>query len=223
MPKEAYYFSHDSNAHDDPKCILLIEQLGMEGYGIYWLLLELLRDQPDYSYPLNLLSALAKRYNTSTEKITTVVKNYDLFNNDDVKFWSISLNKRMERVDEIRRNAIKAGIKSGEVRRMLSTGSTDVKQPLNGCSTDDEQRKEKKGNKIKRNIYGEFQNVLLSDEEYTKLEIKFNSTLKDRIEKLSEYMASKGKTYKSHYATILNWARKDDKQPVDHGPWNMRG
>ena len=33
MKKDAYYFSHDSNAQDDPKCMLLIDQLGMEGYG----------------------------------------------------------------------------------------------------------------------------------------------------------------------------------------------
>jgi len=46
--KNAYYFSHDSNAKDDPKCVLLIEQLGLEGYGIYWILIEILRDQPGY-------------------------------------------------------------------------------------------------------------------------------------------------------------------------------
>lgn len=34
MSKDAYYFTHDSNAKDDPKCALLIDQLGMEGYGI---------------------------------------------------------------------------------------------------------------------------------------------------------------------------------------------
>ena len=38
MSKDAYYFTHDSNAKDDPKCALLIDQLGMEGYGIYWML-----------------------------------------------------------------------------------------------------------------------------------------------------------------------------------------
>lgn len=49
MSKDAYYFTHDSNAKDDPKCALLIDQLGMEGYGIYWMLIEVLRDQPDHN------------------------------------------------------------------------------------------------------------------------------------------------------------------------------
>ena len=42
------YFPHDSNAKDDPKCMVLIDQLGMEGYGIYWVLIEL-RDTTDAS------------------------------------------------------------------------------------------------------------------------------------------------------------------------------
>ena len=56
--------------------------------------------------------------------------------------------------------------------------------------------------------YGEFNNVLLTDEEYHKLE---QANLLTYIDKLSSYIASKGKKYKSHYATILNWSRKDIK------------
>ncbi|MDH6357635.1 DUF4373 domain-containing protein [Parabacteroides sp. PF5-9] len=96
MKKDAYYFPHDSNAKDDPKCVLLIDQLGLEGYGIFWILIETLREQPDYKYPLNLLPALARRYNTSAEKIGTVVRSYELFNIEDEKiFFSESLIKRM--------------------------------------------------------------------------------------------------------------------------------
>jgi len=40
MAKDAYYFSHDSNSQDDPKCMILIDQLGMEGYGIFWACVE---------------------------------------------------------------------------------------------------------------------------------------------------------------------------------------
>ena len=61
MSKDAYYFPHDSNAKDDPKCVLLIEQLGMEGYGIYWMLIETLREQPDYTYPVANILALGRR------------------------------------------------------------------------------------------------------------------------------------------------------------------
>ena len=60
---------------------------------------------------------------------------------------------------------------------------------------------------IKRK-YGLFENVLLTDEEYQKLKDKFTD-YENKIENLSSYIASKGDKYKSHYATILNWSRKD--------------
>ncbi len=68
---------------------------------------------------------------------------------------------------------------------------------------------------IIKNKYGEFLNVLLSDEEYRKLEVRFGGTLKDRIEKLSCGIESKGYKYSSHYATILSWSRTErDFHPV---------
>ena len=52
--KDAYWLQHDSNAKDDPKCMLLIEDLGLEGYGVFWVLIEYLRDQPDYRCSLSM-------------------------------------------------------------------------------------------------------------------------------------------------------------------------
>lgn len=106
MNKDAYYFPHDSNAKDDPKCVLLIEQLGLEGYGIFWVLIETLRDQPGYKYPLQLLPALARRYNTTAEKMKTVVQGYGLFEiTEDEFFISPSLRERMLKYDEKKEKA----------------------------------------------------------------------------------------------------------------------
>lgn len=104
--KDAYWFKHDSNAKDDPKCVLLIEQLGLEGFGIYWVLIEILREQPDYHYPLALIPSIARRYNTSTQKVEAVVKGYQLFqSNDEEFFFSPSLLQRMEQYDDKREMA----------------------------------------------------------------------------------------------------------------------
>ncbi len=66
--------------------------------------------------------------------------------------------------------------------------------------------------KDSKEIYGELKNVKLKKEEYDKLVERFGeTTTKEKIEDLGNYMASKGKKYKSHYATILNWARNDGK------------
>lgn len=65
-----------------------------------------------------------------------------------------------------------------------------------------------------RHKYGEYKNVLLSDEELEKLKDEFPDW-ETRIERLSEYMASTGKSYKNHLATIRNWARKEKPKQTE--------
>lgn len=62
--------------------------------------------------------------------------------------------------------------------------------------------------KSNKHAYGEYKNVFLTDEEFEKLKAEFVD-YEERIERLSEYIASTGKSYKSHLATIRAWARKD--------------
>lgn len=58
--------------------------------------------------------------------------------------------------------------------------------------------------------FGEFGNVKLTDEEYEKLCSRFSKEETDKtIEDLSGYMQSKGKAYKDHYATLINWCKRN--------------
>ena len=68
-----------------------------------------------------------------------------------------------------------------------------------------------KPKKPTKHKYGEYNNVLLTDAELEKLQNEYPD-YKEKIENLSSYVASTGKSYKSHYATIRNWARKDKKE-----------
>ena len=61
---------------------------------------------------------------------------------------------------------------------------------------------------IKKEKYGQLQNVALTAEEFEKLKAEYTD-YEERIDRLSLYIGSKGDKYKSHYATIKNWARKD--------------
>jgi hypothetical protein len=70
---------------------------------------------------------------------------------------------------------------------------------------------QKKKTKPVKHKYGEYNNVLLSDEDMEKLKNEFGD-YEERIERLSSYMASSGKSYKNHLATIRNWARKDKEK-----------
>ena len=62
-----------------------------------------------------------------------------------------------------------------------------------------------------RHKYGEYKNVLLSDDDVEKLKAELPTDWVARIEKLSAYMESTGKKYKNHLATIRNWARQETK------------
>ena len=76
-------------------------------------------------------------------------------------------------------------------------------------------KKQKK--KQTKHKYGEYNNVLLTDEELTKLKEKIPNW-QDFIERLSGYIASTGKRYKSHYVTMLNWYRRDGQRQQAQQP-----
>lgn len=108
---------------------------------------------------------------------------------------------------------------------------TNTEQNVNKTETNDEQNgnplmsneymnndvmsNEKMSNdKHVRHKYGQYNNVLLSDKDMEKLKDEFPFDWAERIEKVSEYCASHGKTYKDYLATIRNWARRDKKSPA---------
>jgi tRNA splicing endonuclease len=99
--KEAYYFSHDSNARNDEKIISLRIKHGMEGYGIYWAILERMRENSDYMCAKD-YNLLAFDLHCKSETIESVVKDFELFSftENENKFYSESFLRRMERKDE---------------------------------------------------------------------------------------------------------------------------
>ncbi|WP_434433796.1 replisome organizer [Lactiplantibacillus paraplantarum] len=68
-----------------------------------------------------------------------------------------------------------------------------------------------KKSKPVRHKYGQYQNVLLTDEQLEKLKSEFPSDWQDRIERVSGYVQSSGKHYKDYLATIRNWAKRDQQ------------
>ena len=115
--KDAFYFPHFSNARHDRKIRRVRKELGCEGYGIYFMILETLRDQNDYIFPMEDIDLLADEYGTSEQKIRTVICNYGLFEtNEDDDFTSPKLieflkpyaeGKERKRINGIRGNLIR--------------------------------------------------------------------------------------------------------------------
>lgn len=101
----------------------------------------------------------------------------------------------------------------------IQIGTKSVTQNVNILKTKNQKLKTKNKKEIIKEKFGEFENVFLSADEFQKLKSKLGSETEGYIERLSSYIASSGKKYKSHYATILSWTQKDTKSfgGVDHG------
>ncbi len=70
--------------------------------------------------------------------------------------------------------------------------------------------KKKAKKAVVRHRYGEYKNVLLSDEESDKLKAEFPNDWKERIEAVDTWVQQKGKGYSDYLATIRNWARREN-------------
>jgi len=160
------------------------------------------------------------------------------------KKWKGVMVKRGEKITSVDKIRLRTGLSTQTVRtclkRLESTREITIKTTnrysiITICNYDTYQCRENSTNKQltndqqtankqlttnknekneKKDTHGELKNVLLTEEEHEKLKAKFNGSCQEKIEKLSEYIASKGKKYSSHYATILSWSRRDAPAPT---------
>lgn len=115
--KEAYYFSHDANARHDPDILAMRSVYGSEGYGWYWMIIELLREQQSYKIQITkyVWNALAMQMqcdcNAAHKFVDDCIKEFDLLHSDGDNFWSESLLRRMDSKNEKSEKARKAAEK----------------------------------------------------------------------------------------------------------------
>ena len=106
MKKKSFYFPHFSNARNDQKILRLRRVLGPEGYAIYFMLLEILREQTDFKYPIDAIGDLEFELRISKEKIYHVIVGYDLFQREEKHFFSLNLIENMrpyiEKIDKMK-------------------------------------------------------------------------------------------------------------------------
>ncbi|NDV83825.1 Lin1244/Lin1753 domain-containing protein [Bacteroides sp. 51] len=139
--KNDQYFPHDATAGNNIKLMILIETEGARGYGVYWFLLEFLRQQTDYKGKLSMLDMLARRVKTTRAVVRRIIMDYALFAIEGELFYSPGLVDRMQPLDS------KRAAKSEQCRRAAGTKwlktskSTDA-DALQGEERKEEQRKE---------------------------------------------------------------------------------
>lgn len=153
MVKEStFYFSHDYNAHADPKCAALIQDFGMEGYGLYWAIIETLYEQGGKmkKFP-KLYDGLAHHLKIEKTKLTKQIEamlhEYELLVEDGKYLWSdrvLRNLKQREAKNEAKKIAgQKGGLISGKNRTLRSKSKQHFKQ------NEANEPKERKGKEIK--------------------------------------------------------------------------
>lgn len=168
MGRDVYYFSHDVNASNDPKIIVMKELCGVIAYAWWWILIEQLAVQEDYKLPMDKITftglgiafgmkqneANASKTKQAEAFINLLINECELLETDGEYFWSPSLVRRnllrKNKQVEISRKRSEAGrlggLKSAEQRsktkQMLQANEANEANQAKG--------KERKGNDIER-------------------------------------------------------------------------
>lgn len=148
--KDSYYFPHFCNARHDRKIKRVTKELGVEGYGIYFMLLEVLREQTDFTYPLSEVDLLADEFGTSEPKVKAVISNYGLFEVDEKNnFFSLKLVEFLQPYLRMKEQRVLAGKASAEKRKLLQQSFNDRSTTVQQSKVKKSKVKKSKVNKIK--------------------------------------------------------------------------
>jgi hypothetical protein len=181
MKNKSYYFSHDYNAANDTKVLFLRHQLGMEGYGIYWFIIERLADAGG-KLPLELIPVLAMQMQSTDIKVKGVIMQFDLFRIDEGEFWSERLNDHLG----LRAKLSQSG-KNGAISRWKNVEA-------NGGAISGGNANKIKENKIKENI-----NNINNKELFIDSIKDFKEILGDSYDEFLEYWCEPNKDGKLRY------------------------
>lgn len=148
--KESFYFPHDYNAIQDPKMMCLLVDCGLAGIGIYWVIIEILHQQPDGTISEDELNDYIKfysKFDTNDKHLLNNVKDVLLATKllflKDFKIGSNRVLKNKEYRSNISEKRSIAGKKSAQSR----IKSTNVEQNL--TNKQQNTTKERKGKEIK--------------------------------------------------------------------------
>lgn len=127
MEKKQSYFSHDSNARNSEKLIRLRMRHKAAGYGVFFMILERLREEPNYMSVKD-YNVIAFELREDASLIKSVVEDFGLFvfTEDGKYFYSESFSRRMGIKDEEKTRRSEAG-KKGMARRWANAEKTAEK------------------------------------------------------------------------------------------------
>jgi hypothetical protein len=202
--KETFYFSHDYTSRSDAKIKDLIFNHGLAGYGIYWCLIEDLYLN-DNCLPFD-CRRIAHELHCDKDIVLSVLKDFDLFIIENGFFYSLSIQKRLDKRNE----------KSEKARSNASKRWNDA-----NAMPSHSERNAIKDNKVKDNKVKDIKIKdkkvlhLFADSEYFDFEkfcLKLPDWSNDKCKFYHDaaigYSESKGAKYLDWIAAVKNWDRK---------------
>lgn len=149
MPKDTFYFSHDYNAHNDFKILFLREKFGMEGYGIYWFIIEALANAGGY-LPIKAIPVLAMQMQSDKNVVKQIIEDFQLFEINEENFSSNRLLSHINFRKTLSINGSKGAAKKhgyGEAMAGLQDGfSNPYAKERKGKERKEKKEKNKKEN-----------------------------------------------------------------------------
>lgn len=223
--KETFYFSHDANARHDPKISAMICRYGMAGYGMYWILIEMLREDENHKLPAKeyIWSAIALQMLANAEQIKTYVNDlineFDLLRSDGSFFWSESLIRRMKKKEDISKVRSEAARKRYENQSLNNNEDTNAMQMYANA----EQLQCKISNKVKESkINNRFTPPTIEDVRAVCLE-RGNGVDPERFVAFYEskgWMIGRNKM-KDWKAALRTWENRNDAPVKKSTDWKM--
>jgi len=212
----------------DTKFELIEAEFGLEGFAIVVKLFQMIYGQEGYYGEVNdeVVLLFSRRCgvggNTVSEIISAAVRRgifdktlyekYGILTSEGIQKRYFEAVKRREKV-EVRKEYLLGNAYQNFKNVYISEKNVNI-SPENVNISEQSKESKVKESKVKRDSahkYGEYTNVLLTDEELATWKSECPSW-SDYIERLSGYMKSSGKSYKSHLATLRNWYRRDGTQ-----------
>jgi len=188
--KHTYYFPHDYHARHDPKLEKLFSEMGYEGVGIYWGLIERLYEQSGYM-KIEDLDVYSNGDVSLCERIARVVMDFKLFKVRKGKFWSESCLRRLKSMTEKRDKASQSALKR------WNKDADAMPTQCEGNAIKESKVKESKEEEIRGALFMKFWNSYPKQIGMSMAQLTFRATIKtdqdfdDLMAALKNYMQSK--------------------------------
>lgn len=101
------YFKHDTCPRSDIEIMKLLNKYGAEGYGIFWILIELLHQNNNRLYTDD-INTIIEAYNLAEKTTYSVLKEYKLFKWNNEYYYSERVGRNLEVQARLRENKLKA-------------------------------------------------------------------------------------------------------------------